>query len=87
MTEQEIKYAAEQHLAGKPMTLIAAELHYQENTLWRNLKRSGLEYKKRFGIKQVKSYGRTDDWYRGYNAGFVAGTRNAKRKREEERNV
>ena len=40
MTEQEIKYAAEQHLAGKPMKLIAAELHYQENTLWRNLKRS-----------------------------------------------
>lgn len=83
MTEQEIKYAAEQHLAGKPMKLIAAELHYQENTLWRNLKRSGLNYKKRFGIKQVKSYGRTDDWYRGYNAGLKAGLRAAERKREE----
>lgn len=84
MTEQEIRYAAEQHLAGKPMTLIAAELHYHENTLWRNLKRSGLVYKKRFGIKQVKSYSRTDDWYRGYNAGLRAGLRAAKRKMEEE---
>lgn len=83
MTEQEIKYAAEQHLAGKPMTLIAAELHYHENTLWRNLKRSGLTYKKRIGIKQVKSYSRTDDWYRGYNAGLKAGLREARRKREE----
>ena len=83
MTEQEIKYAAEQHLAGKPMTLIATELHYHENTLWRNLKRSGLIYKKRFGIKQVKSYGRTDDWYRGYNAGLRAGLRAAERKREK----
>ena len=83
MNEQEIRYAAEQHLAGKPMTLIAAELHYHENTLWRNLKRSGLVYKKRIGIKQVKSYSRTDDWYRGYNAGLKAGLREAKRKREE----
>ncbi len=87
MTHEEIKYAAEQHLAGKPMCLIAAELHYQENTLWRNLKRSGLDYKKRFGIKQVKSYGRTDDWYRGYNAGLKAGLREAKRKREDETHV
>lgn len=83
MTEQEIKYAAEQHLQGKPMTLIAAELHYHENTLWRNLKRSGVTYKKRFGIKQVKSYSRTDDWKRGYNAGFRAGLRESKRKKEE----
>ena len=83
MTDQEIKYAAEQHLAGKPMTLIAAELHYHENTLWRNLKRSGIIYKKRIGIKQVKSYSRTDDWKRGYNAGFRAGLREAKRKKEE----
>lgn len=83
MTEQEIKYAAEQHLSGKPMSMIAAELHYHENTLWRNLKRSGVIYKKRIGIKQVKSYSRTDDWKRGYNAGFRAGLREAKRKKEE----
>ncbi len=83
MTQEEIKYAAEQHLSGKPMSMIAAELHYHENTLWRNLKRSGVVYKKRIGIKQVKSYSRTDDWKRGYNAGFRAGLREAKRKKDE----
>jgi uncharacterized protein YvpB len=84
MTEQEIKYAAEQHLSGKPMSMIAAELHYHENTLWRNLRQSNLEYKKRFGVHQVKSFGRTEDYIRGYNPGLKAAWRKQKR---EEHNV
>lgn len=83
MTEQEIKYAAEQHLAGKPMNLIAKEMNYHENTLWKNLKKAGIKYKRKSGVKNVHSYGRTDDWYRGYNAGLAAGLREAKRKKED----
>ena len=83
MTEQEIKYAAEQHLSGKPMTVIAKEMNYSSGTLWEALRKSDIEYKRR-SVHRQQTYKHSEEYMAGYKAGYVRGR--AERKREE-RNV
>ena len=80
MTEQEIKYAAEQHLSGKPMTVIAKEMNYSSGTLWEALRKSGIEYKRR-SVHRQQTYTHSEEYYAGYKAGYVRGR--AERMREE----
>lgn len=80
MTEQEIKYAAEQHLQGKPMTVIAKEMNYSAGALWEALRKSGIEYKRR-SVHRQQTYMHSEEYYAGYKAGYVRGR--AERKRGE----
>ena len=79
MTEQEIQYVAEQHLLGRPMTSVAAELHYNVNTLWTNLKKSGLIYKRRDVRSKSRAAAKTTAYWQGYQAGRRAERRKQNR--------
>lgn len=81
MTQAEIQYAAEQHLAGKPMTVIAKEMNYSAGALWEALRKSGVEYKRR-SVHRQQTYTHSAEYMAGYKAGYVRGR--AERKREEQ---